>query len=303
MKTTICLIILLFVATITYAQSEFDKTVNEASADLAQKLQRKNKLKIAVVCITDIVNKEETIAGKYIADEISVNIVNGTGNFEVFDRESLSGIVAVKKLISEGYINSRAKELGKLLSVEAVILGNYTVKNNTIKLTLSAYDSYSGLVIASTKKDLPIDSDAGALLGINVETNSGIDNSKRGFNNRPINSNEDYNNPRTVNSDCKKNNTGDYCFTSTSRKTQFTVTTYLQEGSNAGRTMTLQPLQTQCFYDFPAGPHNYVVTYRAQVPIMSFPPGAPTTEQNVIYLQGQIKIEQCNSKTFVIKIK
>ncbi len=301
MKITIHLFILLFVVSISLSQSAFDKSINEASADLAEKLIRKNKMKIAVVCVTEI-NKEETVVGKYIADEISVNIVNGTGDFEVFDRESLSGITQVKKLVAEGYINVyKAKELGKLLSVEAIIIGNYTVKNNTIKLTLSAYNSYSGLVIASTHKDLPIDSDAGALLGINVETNGKRNNSNRGFNNRPINSNEDYNNPRTVSPDCKKNNTGDYCFTNTMTKTPFTVIVYYRENSNAGRTMTVQAGQTQCFNNFPAGPHNYTITYKAQVPIMKFPPGAPTMEQDVIYLQGQINVEQCKSKTFVIK--
>ncbi|MBK6621327.1 MAG: hypothetical protein IPG32_10785 [Saprospirales bacterium] len=67
----------------------------------------------------------------------------------------------------------KAKELGKLLSVDAIITGTYTVLSNTIKLSLKALDSSNGFVIASSIKDLPIDGDAGALLGISVSTPGG----------------------------------------------------------------------------------------------------------------------------------
>ncbi|MBK6903351.1 MAG: hypothetical protein IPH04_11225 [Saprospirales bacterium] len=123
----------------------------------------------------------------------------------VFDRENLSGIAEANKMIAEGFIDvNKAKELGKLLSVDAIIIGNYTVLSNTIKLTIKALDSSNG---CCHRKDLPIDGDAGALLGINVPSSGGgVDNNaNRGFN-RPLNSNEQYNNPETVNKECETKN-------------------------------------------------------------------------------------------------
>jgi hypothetical protein len=96
-------------------------------------------------------------------------------------------------------------------------------------------------------------------------------------------------------------NTGDYGFTNTKTATMFTVIIYYREGSDANRTITVPPGQTRYVYDFPAGRHNYMVTYRAQVPIMPFPPGAPTMEQDVIYLRGTIYVEQGKSGVMEIK--
>jgi hypothetical protein len=285
------LIILCF-SLITYSvfsQSTFDKSLNEVSADLAGKLSQKNKKKIVVLYVTDI-SKSQTVAGKYIADVISVNIVNDQGNFEVFDRENLSGIAEAKKLIAEGYIDAdKVKELGKLLSVDAIIIGNYTVLTTTLKLTLKALDVNNGFVIAATMKDLPINEDAGTLLGINVGV---IDNnSNKGFNSRPLNSNESYNNPGTVNSECKEKNTGDYCFiNATDHQIQVDID-YRSNNScitSDDLTMTLAPQQTQCFYNLKAVPWFYFVFDEKH------PRCTPAQE-------GQINVEQCKSKTFVIK--
>jgi hypothetical protein len=43
------------------------------------------------------------------------------------------------------------------------------------------------------------------------------------------------------------------------------------------------------------------VTYRAMVPIMSFPPGAPTMPQDVIYRRAEIYVEQCKSHVLEIR--
>jgi hypothetical protein len=101
--------------------------------------------------------------------------------------------------------------------------------------------------------------------------------------------------------ECREKNTGNFGFTNTKTVTRFTVTVYVRGGSEANRTVIVLPGQTQYIYDFPAGAHNYLITYRAQVPIMSFPPGAPTMEQDVVYLRGQIYVEQCGSTTLKIR--
>jgi hypothetical protein len=276
MKIKFTIAFLLISAFNAYSQNVLDKSLNEISIDIAKKLSQKGKKKIVVLYVTDI-NKSQTVAGKYMADVISVNIVNDQGNFEVFDRENLSGIVEAKKMIAEGYIDAnKAKELGKLLAVDAIVIGNYTVLTKTLKLTLKALDVNSGFVIGATMKDLPITEDAGALLGISVGT---VDNNvNKGFNDRPLNSNESYNNPETVNSKCKEQNTGDYCF---KNDTKLELEVYLND---LRKDCTLQPGQTQCFYDIRVGSIGYIIT-----------------ESNSYKYKGEINIEQCKSKTFVIK--
>ena len=279
MKNYIIIAFISFISFSVFSQSTFDKSLNEVSADIANKLSQKSKKKIVVLYVTDI-SKAQTVVGKYIADVISVNIVNDQGNFEVFDRENLSGIAEAKKMMAEGYIDAnKAKELGKLLAVDAIVCGNYTVLTTTLKLTMKALDVNNGFVIAATMKDLPITSDAGALLGINVGTSN--NNENKGFNNRPLNSNESYNNPETVDKKCIEKKTGDYCFlNNTNINVRVNVYKYPFDGY-----MTLQPGQTQCFYDVAIGSARYEIT----------------NTENSRLAYGQINIEQCKSKTFVIK--
>ena len=212
-----------------------------------------------------ILKKKTTNAGKYIADIISVNLVNSDTCFKVFDRDNLGSINEAKKLIAEGYIDAaNAKELSKILSVEAIIIGNYTVLSNSIKLTLKALDSESGFIVAASMKDLPLNQDAGALLGINVNTDSGS-SANRGFN-APVPSNENINNPNTVSQECETQKTGDYCFTNNTQKRLKVICTPMFSTQNgyrssyvSGSDLTLELGQTQCFYNLDAGSYEYSV--------------------------------------------
>lgn len=296
MKNVLLTSLLLLLSYLVYSQNPFDVALKEVSTDIANKLTAKNKSKIVVLYVTDI-NKKQTTAGKYIADVISVNIVNDKGNFQVFDRENLSGIAEANKLISEGYIDAEnVKELGHILAVEVIIIGNYTVLTTTLKLTLKALDVNNGLVIAATMNDLPLNNDAGAILGINVD---GKTNSNRGFN-TPINSGENYNNPETVNKDCETKDLGDYCFTN---NTNLKIEVHIKQGNYAfghgEYNMTLEPGQTQCFYNIHSGAYSYNIYEFGK----KMRPYSPSGAKLPPYFsrEGQINVEKCSSKTNVIK--
>lgn len=278
--------IMLLLSVMTYSQESFKKSLEAISTDLCSKMAEKGKKKVVVLFVTDI-NKAQTTAGKYMADVVSFYIVNNQSGFSVFDRENLSGIAEAKKLIAEGYIDANnAKQLGKILSVEAIVVGNYTVLSKSISLTLKALDVNNGFVIAQSMEDLPIDNDAGTLLGISV--GAGNNNSNKGFNNIPLNSNENYNNPETVNKDCETKNTGDYCFTNNTDKAKFA--TLFIEGKGTLGEIVIDPGQTQCYYDIAATTYKYVICSKRWSWYMS------DAEMN-----GIIKVEKCKSKSFVIK--
>ena len=283
-RKVILIAIILLLTVVTYSQESFKNSLEAISTDLCSKMVKKGKKKVVVLFVTDI-NKTQTSAGKYMADVVSFYIVNNQGGFSVFDRENLSGIVEAKKLISEGYIDvNNAKQLGKILSVEAIVVGNYTVLSASLSLTLKALDVNDGFVIAQSLNDLPIDKDAASLLGVNFGSRS--NNSNKGFNNIPLNSNEDYNNPETVNKECIKLATGDYCFENrTNKKKKMFIRNVNRKSKEY--SLTISPGQTQCLYSLPNGIYDYQDGF-------SFDLLYPT-------IKGQIKVETCKSKTFVIK--
>lgn len=133
-------------------------------------------------------------------------------------------------------------------------------------------------------KEIAIDKDVSTLLGIASPTGNESNMANKGFNNRPLNSNESYNNPETVNKDCIQNKTGDFCFTN---ETNFDIRIHLRRGYYSfGSDITLKPFDTKCIYEKSTGSVDYEIK---------------KSNAGIIYSQGQIYIEQCKSKTLIIK--
>ena len=244
-----------------------------------------------------------TIPGKYIADNIAVDIVNNPGYFEVIDRHHLDQIMKEAKLNSEGYIDeTTAKKLGKILAVDAIITGTYTVLSDKIKLTIIVLDAETAKDIASAKTYLPLDNDACALLGINCSTANSNSSQRatnnigsRGFN-APVQSGEDYNNPETVNNNCKTQNFGDYCFEN--QKGVQVIIYYKPKDYNC-KTCTSGELhieagKMQCLYQLGTGAYHMDIRYPPSPSASRYSWGtAPDIE-------GDFLVEQCKSKTYTL---
>lgn len=100
---------------------------------------------------------------------------------------------------------------------------------------------------------------------------------------------------------CEDAKTGHYAFKNVKADRDFSAVLDYDGDNEARRSILVPAGETQYFYDVAAGRHKYIVTYRAMVPIMTFPPGAPTMPQDVIYRQGEILVEQCQSGLIEIR--
>lgn len=267
------------------AQTEtvsFDSSLQRLTDALAVKLKKDTALKMAVWDLSDL-NGGVSPIGKYIAEDISINL---SDKFHVTNRNQLSTFLKENKLASEGFINQATlKQVKKFSDIDILITGTVSILSENIKITLQALDD-NGNIVGATKGDVPMNADVKELLGINT----GVGN--KGFN-RPLSSNEQVNNPETVNSECATNNVGDYCFTNTKQdKVEIHVGVgdplQVQYGTVTIQTLTLDPNQTQCFYNLKAIVYTYIVL------------DSKVDRYNPIQ-SGQIKIEQCKSKTFIIR--
>jgi TolB-like protein len=297
MKKYYFILILLSVNTICRAQSSLDNSLNSITTDIQEKLKSIGKKKIAVLDITDI-NKASTNTGKYMADVISVNLINNPGYFQVVDRASLDQIMKEQRLNYQGYIDATtAKQIGKIFAVDAIVTGTYTVLSNKITITLKVLDSETALAIAASMKTLSIDADAASLLGINYapsNDNSNIASNNiggsRGFN-TPVQSGENYNNPSTVNSECANKQYGDYCFYNDNDfECSLDYVNVKDRGSLfANKTIIIRPKQTVCLYQLSKGVFEYTGRIK---------------DTNESYgfrdISGQFIVEQCKSKTYTI---
>lgn len=275
-KITIYFISLFVTYTCLSQTSLLDKALMNASNDIANKLKQQNKKKLVVLFITDA-NKTTTIPGNYFANSVSSNISNDH-DLKVFERASLEGIDEAKELIKKGYIKAEnTRQLGILLDVNAIIIGNYILLSNTIKLTLKALSTDNGITIASSLIDLPLNADTKMLLGIVSSPDE----------------NSDSQNPN-----CKEKNTGDYCFKNTKSKT-LKVTYWGVKDQLYPRELVISSNETQCLYDIPCGSINYKIEeYLGENAIRT---GVTFNEPPGYSKGGQFYVEQCKSKTFIIK--
>ncbi|HWB62385.1 MAG TPA: FlgO family outer membrane protein, partial [Chitinophagales bacterium] len=241
-------------------------------------------------------------AGKYLSEVISVKLVDNPGYFQVVDRQHLAQILKEHKLNSEGYIDeATAKQLGKIIAVDAIVTGTITVLSDKIMITLKVLDTETALVVAASLSDLPLDADACALLGINCGGNNNGNSvsatkanntiGSRGFNSA-VQSEENYNNPETVSKECETKDVGDFCFSYNEGNQHPQIEINLEInfscwGCSQPPRMILNKGQTQCYYSLKAGIYNY--TIREYNPGLNF--------GNVLS-SGQINVERCKSKTF-----
>lgn len=103
---------------------QLDQQLSELASKLATQIKEQEKKKVAVVDFTDLSGKSVGELGKFVAEELTLNLVMAKRNFSVLDRANLNRILAEHKLTATGLINpDNAKKLGQFAGVDALVLG------------------------------------------------------------------------------------------------------------------------------------------------------------------------------------
>ena len=127
MKKTVfgvCLCIML-AFTQARAQGGLDQRVSELSQQIATKMSAKQKTTIAIVEFTDL-QGNVTDLGRFLAEEL-VTRLGDLEKFRVIERQLLTKIIAEQKLSLTGVVDpASAKQLGKILGVDAIVAGSVT---------------------------------------------------------------------------------------------------------------------------------------------------------------------------------
>ena len=304
MKQLLLLCLFLIVVPIRLHSQDFDGQLEELAQNIATKLDGKDKKKIAVWgFVTE--SGERTALGNYITEDFSVYLTNFGVNYEIIDRNHLDMLLKEHQLNSEGYIDeATAKELGKIVAVDAIITGTYTVLTTSVKVRAKVLDTETALQFAANMATLPLNENVSSYLGISV---NGGNTTNKGFN-TPLNSNETVNNPDTVDAECKEKNIGDFCFYNSSISKVILAVEYKSpKGGGYGsirKSLTIVPNETKCLYQLP----NFILNYY----IATWDIFEKDLEGNEAKLystryspllkeKGELKVETCKSKTYTIK--
>jgi len=140
-------------------EKDIDSALSGLADNLAVQLKDKEKKKVAVVDFTDLQGSTQGELGKYIAEELTVDLVMLKRDFSVLDRANLSRILAEHKLTSQGLVDpENAKKIGQFAGVDAFIFGTIVPKESNIvslsvKIITTDTAEVTGVARAAFKTD------------------------------------------------------------------------------------------------------------------------------------------------------
>src|SRR5882724_5371902 len=141
-----------------FAQApDMDKELSDLAEKLAPPIKDHAKKKVAVIDFTDLQGGSSEL-GKYIAEQLTVNLVMGKRDFAVLDRANLKSILAEHKLTSQGLVDpANAKKLGEFAGVDALILGTIIPKRQNISLTAKIITTDTAEIVGAARAEFKSD--------------------------------------------------------------------------------------------------------------------------------------------------
>lgn len=147
------LIVVLFVLFVTIRLSGQD--MKPLSSSLARSIAASGRKTVAVVDFSDLQDNVTEI-GKFLAEELSVNLVADAKGFEVIERTQFQVILKEHQLSNTGVIDPQnARKLGQIAGVDALVTGTITTLSDTVHLSAKLLDTKTAKMLGAATADLP----------------------------------------------------------------------------------------------------------------------------------------------------
>lgn len=151
---SVCIFFIMF---FSLNANAYEKEVDALAIEMANKIAKGIKQKIAVVDFTDP-QGNITELGRVMAEEFSVSLALAAEKdkkFKVVDRTHLKSIVKEHKLSASGLIDpDTARKLGKVTGVEVLVTGTLTSLGDSIRISVKALDTETAEMICATRGNI-----------------------------------------------------------------------------------------------------------------------------------------------------
>lgn len=143
---------------------DMDKELATLAEKLAMAIKDAGKKKIAALDFTDLQGDSSEL-GRYVAEQLTVNMVMAKRDFAVLDRANLKRILSEHKLTASGLVDPvNAKKLGQFSGVDALILGTIVPKGQKMALTAKVITTDTAEIVGAAKSEFPSDETVQQLL-------------------------------------------------------------------------------------------------------------------------------------------
>ena len=122
---------------------------------MAEELSYNSSKQIKLAILPFEKSKEVTDTDSILAyEKLSLELFKRT-EFELIERKYIDKILKEKAFNLTGFTDSDSKKLGKLLSVDSILIGNLTVSNNQVHLFTKIIDAETSKIISTSHIDFP----------------------------------------------------------------------------------------------------------------------------------------------------
>jgi len=168
-RKVICFLLILFCAQIASAGT-YEEELQGLSLKIAKNIERSGKRTVAVVDFTDL-QGNVTELGRFIAEELSANLVSLKKGFRVIDRLHLKSIIAEHKLSTSWFLEPKAVEkFGKISGVDAIVTGTVTPFGDSVRVSAKVITTDTAEVIAAATGNIAKTKAIEGLLARGIET-------------------------------------------------------------------------------------------------------------------------------------
>jgi len=145
--------IMVLVSNISIAMA-YEKEIKTISSSIAESVTTAGKKTVAVVDFTDL-QGNVTELGRFLAEEISVDMTIAAKGFEVIDRTHLNSVMKEHELSMLGITDpKKIKKLGEVAGVDAIVTGSVTPFGDSIRITCKVIATDTARTIGASKGDI-----------------------------------------------------------------------------------------------------------------------------------------------------
>lgn len=144
---------LIFLPQYGFSQGGLNQRINELSQQIAAEMAEYRKTTIAVVEFTDL-QGNVTDFGRFLAEELITQLFQ-TKKFQVIERQLLNKVLSEQDLSLTGIIDpTSAKELEKILGVEAIASGTITDLAQSLRVNARLISTETGEIFAVASTEI-----------------------------------------------------------------------------------------------------------------------------------------------------
>jgi TolB-like protein len=156
---------------VSFPQGGLDQRVTELSQQIAKEMTEYQKATIDVVEFSDL-QGNVTDFGRFLAEELITRLFN-TKKFKVIERQLLNKVITEQKLSLMGLVDpSSAKQLGKLLGVDAIASGTISELAQSLRVNARLISTETGEIFAVASTEIFKDESVTRLMSLSKVTKS-----------------------------------------------------------------------------------------------------------------------------------